>query len=295
MFVRRLFHQNFLSFTQKPVLRFAFPSRFSQFSRPFSTSPKYEYIIAETKGKVGMITLNRPKQLNALCDGLIAELNKQLVIFDENEDIGSIIITGSERAFAAGADIKEMSSKSYIDAYRKNMLSSWHNIQNIKKPIIAAVNGFALGGGCELAMMCDIILAGDKARFGQPEIQLGTIPGCGGTQRLTRAMGKSKSMEFILTGNHFTAEEAEKAGLVSRIYPSDKLIQSALEMAEKISSYSKPIVAMAKEAVNSSYNLSLDEGVHFERRLFHSTFATKDQKEGMSSFLAKKKPTFTDS
>jgi len=295
MFVRRLFPQTILSFTHKPALRFAFPSGFYQISRSFSTSPKYEYIIAETKGKVGLITLNRPKQLNALCDGLIAELNSQLVIFDSDENIGSIIITGSERAFAAGADIKEMSSKSYIEAYRKNMLASWHNMQNIKKPIIAAVNGFALGGGCELAMMCDIILAGDKARFGQPEIQLGTIPGCGGTQRLTRAMGKSKSMEFILTGNHFTAEEAEKAGLVSRVFPSDKLIQSALEMADKISSYSKPIVAMAKESVNASYNLTLDEGVHFERRLFHSTFATKDQKVGMSIFLDKKKPTWTDS
>jgi len=297
---RCLFRPNPCNFSQIRSLRFGGnqnqrPQFSFHFTRSFSATPKYENIIADTKGKVGIITLNRPKQLNALCDSLIEELNKQLYKFDNDDNIGAIIITGSEKAFAAGADIKEMSSKSYVEAYRKDMFSSWNNIKNIKKPIIAAVNGFALGGGCELAMMCDIILAGDKAKFGQPEVMLGTIPGCGGTQRLIRAIGKSKAMELILTGNQFTALEAEKAGLVSRVFPSDQLIPAALEMAEKISSYSKPIIAMAKESVNASYNMTLEEGVHFERRLFHSTFATKDQKEGMASFLAKKKPDFTDS
>jgi len=297
---RCLFRPNSSFLSQKGSLRFGWNQNnqntlLFQFTRSFSSTPKYEHIIADTKGKVGIITLNRPKQLNALCDSLIEELNKQLHNFDNDSNIGAIIITGSDKAFAAGADIKEMSSKSYMDAYKKDMLSSWNNIKTIKKPIIAAVNGFALGGGCELAMMCDIILAGDKAKFGQPEVMLGTIPGFGGTQRLIRAVGKSKAMELILTGNQFTALEAEKAGLVSRVFPSDQLIPAALEMTEKISSYSKPIIAMAKESVNASYNLTLEEGVHFERRLFHSTFATKDQKEGMSSFLAKKKPEFTDS
>jgi enoyl-CoA hydratase/carnithine racemase len=290
MFARRLLCQNFRRLSVTP--RFTLGTS----RRPFSAfaTPKHEYILVEKKGKVGLITLNRPKQLNALCDGLVKELNTQLNIFDNDDDIGSIVITGSERAFAAGADIKEMSSKTFVGAYRSNMLSEWHNITKIRKPLIAAVNGFALGGGCELAMMCDIILAGDKAKFGQPEVQLGTIPGCGGTQRLTRAVGKSKAMELILTGDQIGAEEAERAGLVSRVYPSDKLVSSAIEMAEKISSYSKPIISMAKESVNAAYNTTLDEGVLFERRLFHSTFATKDQKEGMSSFLAKKKPSFTD-
>lgn len=204
-------------------------------SRPFSTAAP-EMILAEKKGKVGLITLNRPKALNALCDKLIKELNAQLKTYQADPEVGAIVITGSEKAFAAGADIKEMSSQTYMSAYNADMLAFWHDITQIKKPIIAAVNGYALGGGCELAMMCDIIIAGDKARFGQPEITIGTMPGCGGTQRLTRAVGKSKAMEWMLTGNMFTAEEAEKAGLVSRVVPADKLVEDALATADKIAS-----------------------------------------------------------
>jgi len=263
-------------------------------SNHFSTQ-KYQHILTEKRGRVGLVTLNRPKAYNALCDGLIAELNQALKQFDEDKELGAIVITGSEKAFAAGADIKEMSSQSSVEAYKKDMLASWHDLTKVRKPIIAAVNGFALGGGCELAMMCDIILAGDKAKFGQPEVTLGTIPGCGGTQRLIRAVGKSKAMEMILTGEQLSAEEAQRAGLVSRVVPSDKLVATAIEMADKIASFSKPIVAMGKESVNAANNLTLDMGISFERRLFHSTFATKDQKEGMSSFLEKRKPNFTDS
>lgn len=253
----------------------------------------YNTLKEEVRGPVALVTLNRPKALNALCDELIAELNESLRAHDADDKIGAIVITGSEKSFAAGADIKEMSSRKFLDVYKNNMFATWSNITQIRKPIIAAVNGFALGGGCELAMMCDIILAGDKATFGQPEIKLGTIPGVGGTQRLTKAMGKSKAMEFILTGDFFSAEEAEKAGLVSRIIPSAKLVDEAVKMADKISSYSQPIVAMAKECVNEAYETTLTEGLHFERRLFHSTFATKDQKEGMKAFIEKTNPTWS--
>jgi len=261
------------------------------FGRFLSTSGK-QYILTEKKGKVGLITLNRPKALNALCDGLIAELNQQVAEYDADQEIGAIVITGSERAFAAGADIKEMKDQTYMSAYKSNMLSPWHNITKIRTPVIAAVNGHALGGGCELAMMCDIIIAGDKAKFGQPEIMLGTIPGCGGTQRLTRAIGKSKAMEMILTGEPITAQDAEKAGLVSKVVPAAELVTKAIETATKIASFSKPIVSLAKEAVNSAHETTLEQGVIFERRLFHSTFATKDQKEGMTAFTEKRKPVW---
>jgi enoyl-CoA hydratase/carnithine racemase len=260
-------------------------------ARAFSTAAP-EMILAEKKGKVGVITLNRPKALNALCQQLVTELNAQLKTFQEDPEVGSIILTGSEKAFAAGADIKEMASQTYMTAYNKDMLAFWHDITTIKKPIIAAVNGFALGGGCELAMMCDIIIAGDKAKFGQPEITIGTIPGCGGTQRLTRAVGKSKAMEWMLTGKFFSAEEAEKAGLVSRVVPADKLMDDAMQTAEKIAGFSQPIVSLTKEAVNAAYETSLQQGVVFERRLFHSTFATNDQKEGMAAFVEKRAPDF---
>jgi len=213
---------------------------------------------------------------------------------DEDQSIGSIILTGNEKAFAAGADIKEMASLNFIDTVRTRMFSEWEALRKISKPIIAAVNGYALGGGCELAMLCDIIIAGDTAQFGQPEIKLGTIPGMGGTQRLTRAIGKSKAMEMVLTGRFMTAEEAERAGLVSRVVPADKLLESALEMASTISSYSKPIVALAKDSVNRSFEMTLEEGLHFEKLSFYSTFATHDQKEGMKAFVNKAKPNFVD-
>jgi enoyl-CoA hydratase/carnithine racemase len=265
-------------------------------ARLISTSsiPKLEYLLTETRGNVALVTLNRPKALNALCNGLVSELNAHLKELDANPQIGCIVITGSEKAFAAGADIKEMASQTYMSAYKQDMLAFWHDITLVKKPIIAAVNGYALGGGCELAMMCDIIIAGDKAKFGQPEVAIGTIPGCGGTQRLTRAVGKSKAMEWMLTGNQFTAEEAEKAGLVSKVVPAAELTETAVKMGEKIASHSKPIIALCKEAVNAAYETSLHQGVVFERRLFHSTFGTLDQKEGMGAFVAKQKPVFKD-
>jgi len=251
-------------------------------------SPGFQYILTEKKGKVGVVTLNRPKQLNALCDGLISELNTAVKSFHSDSEIGSIVITGSERAFAAGADIKEMQPREFHECYKNDMLAQWTELTTAKKPIIAAVNGFALGGGCELAMMCDIIIAGDKATFGQPEIKLGTIPGCGGTQRLIRAIGKSKAMELILTGNNLSAQDAEKAGLVSRVVPADKLLEEALKTASTIAGYSQSAVQMAKEAVNAAEELSLQEGVRLERRIFHSTFATQDQKEGMKAFMEKR-------
>jgi len=253
-----------------------------------STASSFEMILSEKKGRVGFVTLNRPKALNALCDQLMTELGTALKEFDADDSVGAVVITGSTKAFAAGADIKEMAPKTYMDNYNKNSFESWQTLPTIKKPVIAAVNGFALGGGCELAMMCDIIIAGDKAQFGQPEITLGTIPGIGGTQRLVRAIGKSKAMELVLTGSRMDAKTAESAGLVSRVVPEDKLIETALEMAEKIASFSRPIVAIAKECVNKSFETSLREGLSFERRLFQSTFATEDQKEGMSAFIAKR-------
>lgn len=258
----------------------------------FFSSGQFQYILSEKRGKVGVITLNRPKALNALCDGLVAELNTQLREFDQDPECGAIVITGSERAFAAGADIKEMSSKTYMQAYKTDMLASWQDISKIRTPVIAAVNGFALGGGCELAMMCDIIYAGDKAKFGQPEVKIGTIPGCGGTQRLTRSVGKSKAMEMCLTGDMYSAEDAEKAGLVARVLPAEELVDFAVAQGAKIADLSAPIIMLCKDAVNAAYETTLEQGVGYERRLFHSTFATHDQKEGMSSFAEKRAPNF---
>jgi enoyl-CoA hydratase len=235
-------------------------------------------------------SLNRPKQLNALCDQLVKELNTALLEFDQDADVRAIVLTGSEKAFAAGADIKEMASRDFAEVQRTDMLSTWQNIRSIRKPIIAAVNGFALGGGCELAMMCDIILAGDKAQFGQPEVLLGTVPGAGGSQRLTRAVGKSKAMEWALTGKRFSAIEAERAGLVSRVVPAAQLLDEAIKLAEEIASLSSPVIQITKECVNRSYESSLSEGLLYERRLFHSTWGLADRDEGMKAFSEKRKP-----
>ena len=254
----------------------------------------YETIILETRGKVGLITLNRPKALNALSDQLMTELSAALDELESNADVGAIVITGSEKAFAAGADIKEMAGFSYTDVYNSNFITrNWGRVATCRKPVIAAVAGFALGGGCELAMMCDFILAADTAKFGQPEITIGTIPGSGGTQRLTRFIGKSKAMEMCLTGRLMDAAEAERSGLVSRIIPAADLVTEALKVAEKIAGLSRPITMMAKESVNRAYETTLAEGITFERRLFHSTFATADQKEGMAAFQEKRPPNFT--
>jgi len=252
-------------------------------------------ITAEIRGSVGLITLNRPKALNALCDGLATELNTQLTSFDKDSNVSCIIITGSGKAFAAGADIKEMSCQQYPQTMTNDMLGHWDHLRTIKKPIIAAVNGFALGGGCELAMMCDMIIAGDKAKFGQPEIKLGVIPGMGGTQRLTRAVGKSRAMELALTGDMFTADEAVAMGLASRVVPNDTVVDEAMKVANKIAAYSQPVTAMVKECVNQSYETSLKDGLLFERRMFHSCFALNDQKEGMGAFLEKRDAKFTHS
>lgn len=266
--------------------------------RFFSASPTYEFILAARAGaqsNVGLITLNRPKALNALNSRMVAEINAAARAFDADAGVGSIVITGSERAFAAGADIKEMASVTFPSNFTSNMFVHWAELTRITKPTIAAVNGFALGGGCELAMMCDIILAGDKAQFGQPEIMLGTIPGCGGTQRLIRAVGKSKAMEMILTGDYkMGAAEAAASGLVARVVPAEKLLDEALALATRIASHSKATTALCKEATNAAFEMTLAEGVRFERRLFHATFATKDQKEGMAAFVEKRKPTWTD-
>ena len=253
----------------------------------------YENILVETKGNVGLITLNRPKALNALCAALIVELGQALDAFEADDKVGCIVLTGSERAFAAGADIKEMASKSYMDVYLADFITvGWERVTKCRKPIVAAVAGFALGGGCEVAMMCDFILAADTAKFGQPEITIGTIPGSGGTQRLTRFVGKSKAMEMCLTGRMMDAAEAERAGLVSRVVPAAELLEEALKVAAKIAGLSRPMVMMAKDAVNRAYETTLSEGVHFERRLFHSTFATEDQKEGMAAFVEKRPPAW---
>lgn len=249
--------------------------------------------VAGEKKNVGLITLNRPKALNALCKQLMTELASALSEFEKDTSIGAIVITGSEKAFAAGADIKEMQGNTYAQCITQNFLADWTKVANTTKPTIAAVNGYALGGGCELAMMCDIIYAGDKARFGQPEIAIGTIPGAGGSQRLTRVIGKSKAMEMCLTGNMITAEEAEKTGLCSKIFPSDKLVEEAVKLGEKISTHSPLTVALCKEAVNVAFETSLQEGLRFERRHFHATFSTKDQKEGMKAFIEKRVPNFT--
>ena len=223
------------------------------------------------------------------------ELNETLKEFDNDDNVRAIVLTGSEKAFAAGADIKEMASRDFSEVQKVDMLSTWQNVKNIKKPIIAAVNGFALGGGCELAMMCDIIIAGDKAQFGQPEVLIGTVPGGGGSQRLTRAVGKSKAMEWILTGRRFSALEAEKAGLVSRVVPADKLVEEAIALAEEIAKLSSPVIQIAKECVNRTYEMSQNEGLLFELRQFHSTWGLKDRQEGMQAFVEKRKPNWNHS
>lgn len=253
----------------------------------------FENIVVEVRGKVGLIQLNRPKALNALNDKLMDELGSALLEFDADDVVGCIIITGSEKAFAAGADIAAMADYSYMDVYKGEYITrNWEQIRSIRKPVIAAVAGYALGGGCELAMMCDFIIAAETAKFGQPEIKLGTIPGAGGTQRLPRAISKAKAMDMCLTGRLMDAAEAERAGLVSRVVPADKLLGEAIAAAETISNMSLPIVMMAKEAINRAYETTLAEGVKYERRLFHSTFATDDQKEGMKAFLEKRSPAF---
>jgi len=262
-------------------------------ARAFHTGP-FENLIVEKKDKVALITLNRPKALNALCDALIGELNVVTKSIDADPEMKAIVITGSTKSFAAGADIKEMASRTYMETYKGNMFAQWADLTKISKPVIAAVNGYALGGGCELAMMCDIIVAGENAKFGQPEVTIGTIPGCGGTQRLTRIVGKAKAMDMVLTGEPIDAAEAKAYGLVSKVVPVEKTVEEALRMATKIASLSQPIIAMAKECVNAAYEMTQAEGVHYERRVFHSTFATEDQKEGMAAFVGKRKPAFKD-
>ncbi len=252
----------------------------------------YETLIVETRGKVGLVTLNRPKALNALNSQLIAELNTVLDGFERDGGIGCIVITGSEKAFAAGADIMEMKDKTYPESYLEDFITSWDRVAQRRKPMIAAVAGFALGGGCELAMMCDFILAADTAKFGQPEIKLGVMPGAGGTQRLTRFVGKSKAMEMCLTGRMMDAAEAERVGLVSRIIPAAELVDEAVKVASQIADMSLPTVMMTKESVNRSYETTLAEGIRFERRVFHAMFALADQKEGMGAFAEKRKPAF---
>jgi enoyl-CoA hydratase len=255
----------------------------------------YENIKTEKRGKVGIITLDRPKALNALCAALIDELGEALDAFEADREIGCIVLTGSEKAFAAGADIKEMKDKTYMEAYTEDFITrGWQRAGQTRKPVIAAVAGYALGGGCEVAMMCDFIIAGDNAKFGQPEIQLGTIPGSGGTQRLTRAVGKSLAMYMCLTGDMIDADQALRAGLVAKVVPADRLMEEAVKAAEKIAGYSQPVVMMCKEAVNRSFETTLAEGILFERRVFHSTFATHDQKEGMSAFAEKRRANFED-
>jgi enoyl-CoA hydratase len=253
-----------------------------------------EHILVETRGAVGLIMLNRPAALNALCDALMIELGAALRGFDADDAVGAIVLTGSEKAFAAGADIKEMKDKTFAEVVADDFIGNrWETVLEIKKPVIAAVSGFALGGGCELAMMCDTIIASDTAKFGQPEINLGIIPGAGGTQRLTRAVGKAKAMEMILTGRMMDAAEAERAGLVSRIVPAAELVAEALKVAERIATLSRPVVAMAKEAVNIAHETTLTEGVRFERRVFQSCFALADRSEGMAAFAEKRKASFT--
>jgi len=256
----------------------------------------YQNILVETQDKVGIIRLNRPKALNALNDALMDELGHALTAFDADENIGCMIVTGSEKAFAAGADIAAMAGYTYMDTFKGDYITrNWEKIRGVRKPVIAAVAGYALGGGCELAMMCDFIIAADTAKFGQPEIKLGTMPGAGGTQRLPRAVSKSKAMDMCLTARMMDAAEAERAGLVSRIVPADKLMEEAIGAAVTIASMSQPVVMMIKEAVNRAYETTLAEGVHYERRMFHSTFATDDQKEGMKAFLEKRAPVFRNS
>jgi enoyl-CoA hydratase len=252
----------------------------------------YQNIIVETRGSVGLVTLNRPQALNALNEALIAELNQALSTFEADPEIGCAVITGSEKAFAAGADVKEMAQKGYVEAYLGRFLDGWTEISETRKPVIAAVSGFCLGGGLELAMMCDVIIASETARFALPEITLGIMPGAGGTQRLPRFIGKAKAMDLILTGRMMDAAEAERSGLVARVVAPDRLLDEALTAAARIASYSRPIVMMAKETVNRAQETTLSEGSRFERRLFLSMFATEDQKEGMQAFIEKRKPAF---
>jgi enoyl-CoA hydratase len=253
----------------------------------------YEFITVQTKGRVGLITLNRPKQMNALNPKLMQELGTALKAFDADAGIGAMVITGNEKAFAAGADIGVMKDFGYMDAYLSDYITrDWEHIRSVRKAVIAAVAGYALGGGNELALMCDIVIAAENARFGQPEVNLGVMPGAGGTQRLPRAVGKAKAMDLCLSARMMDAQEAERAGLVSRVVPLEKLMDEALSVAEKIASYSLPAVMMIKEAVNRAYETTLSEGVLYERRMFHSMFALEDQKEGMAAFLEKRKPAF---
>jgi enoyl-CoA hydratase len=252
----------------------------------------YETILVETRGHVALITLNRPQALNALNSTVVGEINRALDGFEADPEIGCVVITGSERAFAAGADIREMQPLSYPQTYLDDFITSWDRVGQRRKPIVAAVAGFALGGGCELAMMCDVIIAADTAKFGQPEIKLGVMPGAGGTQRLTRIVGKAKAMDMCLTGRMMDAAEAERSGLVSRVVPAASLLEEALKAAETIAAMSLPVAMMTKESVNRAYETTLQEGIRFERRVFHALFATADQKEGMTAFVEKRKPSF---
>ena len=252
----------------------------------------YETIVVETKGRVGIVRLNRPQALNALNSALNKELAQAVAAFDADNGIGCILITGSEKAFAAGADIKEMADKTVVELAAADYAAAWHAVANVRKPVVAAVAGFALGGGCELVMQCDVVIAADNAKFGQPEIKLGVIPGIGGSQRLPRAVGKAKAMDLMFTGRMMDAAEAERAGLVSRVVPAASLIDEAMKVAETIASMSLPSLIAAKEAVNRSFEIPLAEGLRFERRVFHALFATEDQKEGMTAFVEKRPPKF---
>ncbi|RCH94421.1 putative enoyl-CoA hydratase, mitochondrial [Rhizopus azygosporus] len=272
----------------------AFSTSFVQRQATSTNDSGYTHILTETRDKVGLITLNRPKALNALCSDLFHEVNDALDKYDADDNIGAIVITGSQKAFAAGADIKEMKDFKYVDTYKKNFLGHWAHMVDISKPIIAAVNGYALGGGCELAMMCDIIYAGEKAVFGQPEIKLGIIPGAGGTQRLVKAVGKSKAMEMVLTGSfNLNAQEALQSGLVSKVLPAENLVDEAVKTGNVIASMSQPSVRMAKELINKSFEVSLSSGLRWERILFQSLFGTADQIEGMGAFAEKRAAKFT--
>ena len=253
----------------------------------------YENILVERHGRVGLVTLNRPQALNALNKATLDEVVSAVTAMDTDPEVGAVVLTGSAKAFAAGADIKEMQSKGYMEMYASDWFRGWEDLTRLRIPLIAAVSGFALGGGCELAMMCDFIIAGDNAKFGQPEINLGVIPGMGGSQRLTRAVGKAKAMDMVLTGRMMDAAEAERSGLVSRVVPADDVVAEALKAAEVIASKSKPVAMVAKEAVNAAFETGLAQGVLFERRIFHSLFATPDQKEGMAAFSEKRQPDFT--
>lgn len=252
----------------------------------------YETLIVEKRGAVGLVTFNRPHALNALNRILLEELLEALARFADDDGVGAVVLTGSEKAFAAGADIKEMKDFTYMDAYMSDHTAGWDKLGDFRKPLIAAVAGFALGGGCEVALACDFIIAADNAKFGQPEITLGVMPGMGGTQRLARSVGKAKAMDMVLTGRMIDAAEAERIGMVARVVPAEKLLEEALAAADKIASFSRPSVMMAKETVNRAFETTLAEGLRFERRLFHSLFATEDQKEGMAAFTEKRKPAF---